>query len=84
MAVKLLDAGVDDLYRRCHVIGSRQHVVHRDLCALQLALEHKGQLYLHARGYESRGGQVPRRKQHVVQQQAKVRLVDLAGQLHGA
>jgi hypothetical protein len=84
VAVELLDAGVDDLDGGLHVVGGVQHVLHLNAIAFQPALEDEGELHLDPRRDEAVGGDVARLEEHVVQQRAVVRLVDLAGQLHGA
>ena len=80
---RVLHAGVDDLERRHHVVGRRQHVGQADARAHQLLAEHEGELDLDARpaivGVLHLGAV---RDDVVVVQIAEVRLVDVGGALH--
>jgi hypothetical protein len=44
---------------RGHVLGGLQHLVHADAGAFQLALEHEGQLHLHAGAMKRSAGMSP-------------------------
>ena len=62
-----------------------EHRCERAAGTLQRTVQHEGQLELDARHDEAfRGNRRPGREEHVVEQVAIVRLVDLRGHLHGA
>ena len=86
VAVELLDARVDDLDGRRHVVGGVEHVEDRHVRALQqLALSTKASS-TSTRGAMKRVGRdvAALGEEHVVQQRAVVGLGDLAGLLHRA
>ena len=78
-----LDPGVQDFQRRHHEIGGVEHVEHGAAGAGKPLLHHKGEFGLDPCGDEAvRRHQAAIGKEHVVEQHAGIRLVDIERALH--
>ena len=78
-----LDPRVEDFQRRHHEVGGVEHVEHRAVRARQPLLHDEGELGLDARGDEAVGRhKAAIGKEHVVEQDAGIRLVDIERALH--
>ena len=78
-----LDPRVEDFQRGHHKVGGVEHVEHRAVRARQPLLHHEREFGLDARGDEAiRRHEAAIGKEHVVEQDAGIRLVDIERALH--
>ena len=83
LRVDPFDAGVQNFQRRHHEVGGIEHVEHRAVRARQPLLHDEGEFGLDARGDKAVGRhQAAIGKEHVVEQDAGIRLVDIERALH--
>ncbi|MHC2327731.1 hypothetical protein ACVI3S_005751 [Bradyrhizobium diazoefficiens] len=83
LGINALDPRVQDLQCRHHEVGSVEHVEHRAVGAGEALAHDEGELGLDARRDEALGRNDPAvGEEHVVEQHAGIRLVDVERTLH--
>ena len=83
VGIDALDARVQDFQRRHDEIGRVEHVEHGAIGAREALAHDEGEFGFHARGDEAIGRHEPAiGKEHVVEQHAGIRLVDIERALH--
>ena len=81
--IDALDPGVENFQRRHHEIGGIEHVEHRAAGPCEALCHDEGEFRLHARCNEAVGWhEATIGKEHVVEQNAGIRLIDIERALH--
>jgi hypothetical protein len=84
LLVDALDPRVEDFQRRHYEVGGVEHVEHRAIGPGEPLVHDEGEFRLHAGCDEAVGGnEPPIGEEHVIQQHARIRLVDVERALHG-